>query len=152
MSDERREPFVAHVKACTSKGRPYTEVDGPAALLELRDNLVNADIVGRAVVVTPLLPGEPKPGDEMLLPDGRRVTVMGAVTPCAGEHVVVVRSKQGNEWCQTVEKLRPVPPEKTYRLKATHIGGWTGAEWTVVATSKEDALAQLADALEEVSE
>ena len=147
MSDERRAPFVAWVydEAVEHQAKDWDSGVGLASRWWLcGDAPSNPGYV--PVVVTPLLPDDPRPGETWLDAERRSVTVLTAPfqSEKGPDHYwsrVVVR-RGATLVIVVVRDLRRPPVLKTYRL------GYTGS--IVRAESREAALAKLASALEEV--
>lgn len=138
---ERAKPFVAWMR----KGAILNGEDGC-----LDGRIVSADDGGHVpVVVTPLLPDDPRPGEvwERTGKYGGRVTVLSAP-------ILDSSGYGGDLWVATdkghfrLAELRRKPALKTFTL-ATGIMGAAGA-YTVRAESREAALAKLSASLEEV--
>lgn len=143
---ERAKPFVAYMDP------------GSGALY--RDALESKMAPLVSVVVTPLLPDDPKPGETWLW-NGSRVEIMSPPFVC--EHVwspsVCVQAEtdfnlhEGRLKIVATESLRRSPALKTFRIRegvAPTVEPCRAAEYRVEATSREEAVRKLADALEEV--
>jgi hypothetical protein len=116
----------------------------------------------RPVVVTPLLPGDPKPGEVWLWADnmqkaGQPVEIFGAPYISGGGDLVVPFGHDGKCYgAVAVARLRPKPTLKTFKIRqrigdgVAVPGGEVLSYISVQAESKEAALAKLAAALEEV--
>ena len=99
------------------------------------------------VVVTPLLPDDPKPEETwMNVGSGRRVVVEGP--PYEDPGMVGKWTVRTNEGPHAIIRLRRPPVMKTFRFRV-HDGCPTQVE--IIAESRDAALAKLAESLEEVS-
>lgn len=145
---KRKEPFVGRVTKANNANELVVDVGS-----------YMADLVGAEVVVTPLLPGDPKPGEtwSIMGEEGTATIVSAPYDTLRGRREVVVRRDFGGMWesRQDLSELTPVPPEKTYRLRGAHTARERASrlrwvDFTVTASSKEEALKKLSDALEEV--
>jgi hypothetical protein len=140
MADERAKPFVAWmgadavpglgVRGITSEPTPYYAVP---------------------VVVTPLLPDDPRPGETWQRWSGGRAEILAVFDGAAsGERMAYVRQSDGTGRVVSVSDLRRPPVLKTFRVQAGDKLGGAMCQVTVQATDREAALAKLAESLEEV--
>jgi hypothetical protein len=150
VSTERQKPFVAwswefmldrlrEGGAVTGRYAEFASTDEGCADLRV------------PVVVTPLLPDDPKPG-EVWLDGDLRVTIVGAPAGDGEDRVVAVTTDgrfQPRFYTAWVHRLRRPPVLKTFRLHIDHGNyGWTSPE--ITAESKDDAVAKIAASLQEV--
>ena len=134
---ERAKPFVAWMA--------HQAVDGT-----YRGGFFNREgssTLAVPVVVTPLLPDDPRPGETWLDEHDRTVEILGPVTVDREGDVWV----EGSRGVEFVANLRRHPVLKTFRLRC-ECG--TVAEWRhdIQAESREAAVKKLAESLEEVAE
>ena len=145
---ERAKPFVAYVTpACVENEAGQSGLSVCGIVPKKTGNYI------RPVVVTPLLPDDPRVGEMWLYADGggpqchaTPVTITGAPFPSADGPRVPVEWADGGWMAPRVAWLRRPPVLKTF--KARDILG----EFTFQAESREAALAKLAEALEEVTD
>lgn len=147
----RRKPFVAWMFNASEEW----DSDAEAIIYQYDDPGCDADDGWGAVVITPLEPGEPKPGETWVDIRGKEYTVKGPPFVVRGQ----VRVPVDPGMSIPLNRLRPKPAPKTYRLASSddsRKAGWDipgdGFTLTVRAESREAALAKLADALEEVKD
>lgn len=142
---ERREPFVAYMSEASVRDERGGVWD--------RGKLAGCgDPI--AVVVTPLEPGDPRPGDRFM--HGARE--VEALSPATHGLLIVKHLAGGyNRYCVNIASLRPKPETKTYRLKIegdtgmrAHTPMATSGYVTLEAESKDAALALIREQLEEV--
>jgi hypothetical protein len=145
MADERAKPFVAWW--------PNDWVgEWPAGVLTplvvtKRRNYRNTV----PVVVTPLLPDDPRPGETWQRWSGGRAEILAVFDGAAsGERMAYVRQSDGTGRVVSVSDLRRPPVLKTFRVQAGDKLGGAMCQVTVQATDREAALAKLAESLEEV--
>ncbi len=105
------------------------------------------------VVVTPLLPDDPRPGETWLLDTTEQAPVKVLCAPSGRRGEMICEYTDGDlagRVCYvTKDFLRRAPVLKTFRV-TMDFGhrGWCSPE--IRATSREEAVRKLADALEEV--
>ena len=99
------------------------------------------------VVVTPLLPDDPRPGETWIGDDGHARVVAGAIFWDKEDGCVRVPFEDG--YSDDLSDCRRPPALKTFRLKQ-HTPLTVYDRITVRAESREAALAKLAGALEEI--
>jgi hypothetical protein len=148
---ERAKPFVAYmseqgVSGRYPKGAQFRLTEGRTA---------NGTYCSVPCVVTPLLPGDPKPGETWVDNTGNEVEVWSA--PFAATSGALTRKReepmvQTDHGIRSVRDLRPKPTLKTYRCPSDafvrSVFPLTYVE--VLAESKDAAVATLAAVLEEV--
>jgi hypothetical protein len=108
------------------------------------------------VVVTPVLPGDPKPGEVWISrATGKEYEITGApFVGLDGRDFVAVRHGVGDGIVTRhlrMDELRPKPTLKTYRLDLRRALGPVENGCNIQAESREAALAKLGEALEEVT-
>ena len=137
MAEERGKPFVAWmskdgVDGCYPKGMAIRLEEGRTATGVVCDT---------PVVVTPLLPDDPRPGETWLLPSGEEAEILSP--PYDGVVVVRATSLRGLVPIgYDADLLRRPPVLKTYRVHHDEgCRGWTSP--AIRAESPEDALAKL---------
>ena len=130
---ERAKPFVAWMVRAEKGFTAFSGPEYPGTGAEV------------PVVVTPLLPDDPKPG-EVWIDDGEEATILGPVTV----------DRECAAWVETstgiclVSDLRRPPVLKKFRVSGSIGHIYTGAI-DVQAESKEAALKLLAATMEEVT-
>lgn len=143
---ERGKPFVAYLPEAAVGGLRPAEWDHIAGSPhEQGRGLGNREWV--PVVVTPLLPDDPKPGETWLLPSGDAAFILSP--PYNGVVVIEAPTLRLGALGYDVARLTRPPVLKTYRVPVwltNDGGGWS----YVKAESKEAALAKLSEALEEI--
>ena len=146
MRDERAEPFVAYMAAAGIRRVPK------GACFSITGTKGTSDV---PVVVTPLLPSDPKPDEVWEDGTGNDVEIWSAPFPSTSGPITKHKSErliQTDHGVRRVKDLRPKPTLKTYRLtfgEDVRFGGPTRvATAEIQAESREAALAKLA--LEEV--
>lgn len=154
MAEERGKPFVGWIRPMDRWGS-----DEPiGSHIPVRDRCERGFTT--PVVVTPLLPDDPRPGETWLykggLPSWVEAEIVSAPFPYHGGEGVVMRTG-GGTFITERHRLRRPPVLRTYRLKVDEwldpIFGQTRSRYhKVEAESKEAAIAKLSDALEEVPE
>jgi len=93
------------------------------------------------VVVTPLMPGDPKVGEVWLgITDRKERTITSAPYLKGAKGVVSINHNRGVGW-DRLSSLVPAPVTKTYKIKGTDV--------TITAENKEAAAAQLVESLVE---
>jgi len=127
---ERAKPFVAWVGPTLSK-----EWSGHFSRNETETYSV-------PVVMTPLLPDDPRPGETWLYKGMPRKVLSAPFMRMGRPHVAT------EGVMVSVSSLRRPPAFKTYRFMA-HNGARTCVE--IVAESREEAVRKLAESLEEVT-
>lgn len=153
---ERAKPFVAYMSTAGVKHQASANVDG--GKWHIRSDACG--FLPVPVVVTPLLPGDPKPnGDIWLEQNGEECVVCSApYEDSYGCMVVRVRDPRVTSTSRErrIDGLRPKPALRTFRLAcdSTGVQPWGkiahDSYVSVTAESKEAALAKIEAALEEV--
>ena len=148
MAEERGKPFVAWV-AATSAAATGIPISPSVRRTPTRLHWYEGECGAQTpVVVTPLLPNDPKPGETWLWQHavderGHEVTIAGAPLPgVRHDPCVPVVWRDGTYAFASLANLRRPPVLKTYRVH--HDEGHRG--WTspaIRAESPEDALAKL---------
>ena len=149
---ERAKPFVAYVTpACVENEAGQSGLSVCGIVPKKTGNYI------RPVVVTPLLPDDPRVGEMWLYADGggpqchaTPVTITGAPFPSADGPRVPVEWADGGWMAPRVAWLRRPPVLKTFRLPGLVASPARYVEFQ--AESREAALASLAEGLEEVTD
>ena len=140
MAEERGKPFVAWMYNPKSRATHYGRTDACN-----RDGCYE-------VVVTPLLPDDPKPGETWLWSDVP-CEIVGAPFRSGVARMVPVRyMTNGDFGCQWTSNLRRPPVLRTVTLTLTEEEARSVREIAAGSPAISPVLAKLSEALEEVPE
>ena len=151
MSETRAKPFVAWSWPGELKKLANMDADVDSSVhfvVAGNDSTIGVRV---PVVVTPLLPDDPKPGETWLTPSGRTAEITGAIYWDGECGDYFVPTSKGDYLASG--DLRRLPVMKTFRIRGAvrdTIDPRRSPSYTIEAESRDAAIAKLAKSLEEM--